>query len=124
MLWNSIPENIKQSSSTSELKRYLSISDTTVSPYYYTGKRKEQITHCRLRLEMSNLNYDLKKRHLTADPACTCGHPYETAEQYLLYCPKYTVIRKGTISILHNSHTNIDSSRKNLTSKTQQATIF
>ena len=57
---------------------------------------------------MSNLDYDLKKRHLTADPACTCGHPYETAKHYLLYCPKYTVIRKGTISTLHNSHTNID----------------
>ena len=25
-----------------------------------------------------------------------------------LYCPKYTVIRKGTLSTLHNSHTNID----------------
>ena len=45
---------------------------------------------------MSNLKYDLKKRRLTADPACTCGYPYETAEHYLLYCPKYTVIRKGT----------------------------
>ena len=45
---------------------------------------------------MSHLNYDLKKRHLTADPACTYGYLYETAEHYLLYCPKYTVIRKGT----------------------------
>ena len=57
---------------------------------------------------MSNLNYDLKKRHPTADPACTCGYPYETAEHYLLYCPKNTVIRKGTMSTLHNSHTYID----------------
>ena len=57
---------------------------------------------------MSNLNYDPKKRHLTADQACTCGHPYETAEHYLLYCPKYTVICKGTISTLHYTHTNID----------------
>ena len=37
---------------------------------------------------MSNLNYDLKKHHLTADPACTCGYPYETAEHYLQY-PQY-----------------------------------
>ena len=84
------------------------ISDTTVPPYYYKGKRTEQIIYCRLRLEMSNLNYDLKKRHLTADPACTCGYLYDTAEHYLLYCPKYTVIGKGTIYTLHNSHTNID----------------
>ena len=55
-LWNSIPESIKQSTSISELKRYLSFSDTTAPPYNYKGKRKEQITHCRLRLEMSNLN--------------------------------------------------------------------
>ena len=33
-------------------------------------------------------------------------YPYETAEYYLLYCPKYAVIRKGTISTLHNSLTN------------------
>ena len=57
---------------------------------------------------MSNLNYDPKKRHLKADPACTCGHPYETAEHYSLNCLKHTNIRKGTISILQNSHTNID----------------
>ena len=112
MLWNSIPENRKHGTSISELKRYLSTSNTTVPPYYNKGKRKEQITHCRLRLEKSKLNYYLKKRHLTADPACTCGYLYETAEHYLLYCPKYTVIRKGTISTLHNSHTNIDTSRK------------
>ena len=57
---------------------------------------------------MSILNYDLKKCHLTADPACTSSHPYETAEHYLLYCPEHTVICKGTISTLHNSHTNTD----------------
>ena len=101
-LWNSIPENNKQSTSISELRRYLSFSDTTVPSYYYEGKRKEYIAHCRLRLEMSKLNYDLKTRHLTADTACTCGHPCETAEHYLLYCPKYTDIRKGTI-IIHPS---------------------
>ena len=109
MLWNSIPENIKQRICISELS---DICLFLIPPFplttIYKGKRKEQIIHCRLRLEMSNLNYDFKKRHLTADPACTCGHPYETAEQYLLYCPKYTVIRKGTISTLHNSHTNTD----------------
>ena len=75
MLWNSIPENIKQSTSFSELKQYLSISDTTVPPYYYKGKRKEQITHCRLGLKMNNLNYDVKKRHLATDPACTWRLP-------------------------------------------------
>ena len=81
------------------------------------GKWKEQITHCRLCLEMNNLNYDLKKHHLIADPACTCGYPYETAEHYLLYCP---VIRKGTISTLHNSHTNIETLLRGDSNRQQQ----
>ena len=74
-LWNSATENMKQSTSISEFKGYLSSSDTTVHTYYYKGNPKEQIIHCRLRFEMSNLNYDFKKRHLTADSACTCDHP-------------------------------------------------
>ena len=81
-LWNSIHENLKQSTCTSEPKRYLSVSNTVVPPYHPKGKRKEQIATRRLRLETSHLNYDLEKRHLIANPACICGHPCETAELF------------------------------------------
>ena len=50
------------------LKKYLSAKDTMVPTYYYFGFRKEQGKHCRLRLAISNLNYDLFRRHLLEDP--------------------------------------------------------
>ena len=40
------------------LKIYLSTNDTMVPIYYYFGSRKEQVKHCRLRLAISDLNYD------------------------------------------------------------------
>ena len=61
------------------------MNDDNVSKYYYLGKRTEQIIRCRLRLEMSDLNFDLSSRH----PSCACGHPFETAEHFLLFCPNY-----------------------------------
>ena len=70
--------NIQESSSASEFKRYLTMNDKNVpnyySNYYYLGKRTEQIIHCRLRIEMSDLNFDLFSRHLTDNPSCACGH--------------------------------------------------
>ena len=48
---------------------------------------------------MSNLNHDLKKRHLTTILAA------ELLKK-ILYCPKYTKNRTGTVSTLHNSHIN------------------
>ena len=88
-LWNELPEASQSSPSISQFKRFLSKSDPLVPVYYYYGKRQDQITHCMLRLQMSNLNSDLKKRHLTNDSSCSCGYPNETTEHYLLHCPFY-----------------------------------
>ena len=85
LLWNNLPVNIQERSSLSESKRYLSMNDNNVPNSYYLGKRTEQIIHCRLRLEMSDLNLDLFSRHLTDNPSSACGHPFETAEHFLLF---------------------------------------
>ena len=50
------------------------------------AKRIEQIVHCRLRLEMSDLYFGLFNRYLTDNPSRACGHPLEIAG-HLLYCP-------------------------------------
>ena len=39
--------------------------------YYYFGTRKEQVKHCRLRLAISDLNYDLFRHHLLEEPMCS-----------------------------------------------------
>ena len=36
--------------------------------YYYFGSRKEQVKHCRLRLAISDLNYDLFRTPLVRRP--------------------------------------------------------
>ena len=50
---------IQESSSLSEFKCYLTVNDNNVPNYYYLGKRTEQIIHCRLCLEKSDLNFNL-----------------------------------------------------------------
>ena len=85
----------------------MTINDNIVPKYYYLGKRSEQITHGRLRLEMSDLNFDLFSRHFTYNPSCACGHPVETAEHFLLFCPNYQNERINTISHLEDNYIDI-----------------
>ena len=107
LLWNNLPVNIQESSSLSEFKRYLTNNDTKVPSYYYSGQRMEQIIHCRLRLQMSDLNFDLFNRHLTENQSCACGHPFETAEHFLLLCPNYHDIRKDTLMQIEDNYLDI-----------------
>ena len=100
-LWNNLPDDIKAIDSISRFKRFLSLCDSTVPPYYYIGSRQDQVNHCRLRLGMSNINYDLYSRHLIDDPKCACGYPREDAEHYLLYCTKFHQERTNTILTLN-----------------------
>ena len=100
-LWNSLPDPVKTIDSIGQFKRYLSVADVTVPPYYYVGSRQNQINHCRLRLGMSNINGDLYNRHLQDNPQCACGHATEDAEHYLLHCRNYAVTRANTISTLN-----------------------
>ena len=107
-LWNELPDFLKTTASLSEFKHSLSSEDSTVPKYYYIGQRLEQLTHCRLRLGMSNLNNDLVNRHLREDRSCACGSPVETAEHYLLACHNFSNIRRTTISTLLPGRTDID----------------
>ena len=99
-LWNSLPQNVTSTSSLSQFKKLISVSDTIVPKYYYFGERKEQVIHCRLRMNMSDLKHDLFNRHLSNNSACACGSSAETAEHYLLSCPLYDGIRATTIHTL------------------------
>ena len=76
--------------------------------YYYFGTRKEQVKHCRLRLAVSDLNYDLFRSHLLGDRICSCGYTAETSEHFLLYCPLCNSIRNKTIYKLDENERNIN----------------
>ena len=100
VIWNSLPNSVKNCSSLSALKRCLSAEDPVIPPYFYSGSRKEQVIHCQLRNNMSDLKSDLFIRHLIDDPTCTCGAGQETAEHYLLSCALFNDFRVDTINSL------------------------
>ena len=99
---NDLPDFIKSSSSIAQFKRHLSENDVTVPPFYFATNRKAEIIHCKLRLEISDLNSDLYKRHLTDDMSCLCGSPLENARHYLVECPLFDQIRPTTINLIPN----------------------
>ena len=70
--------------------------------------RKEKVKHCRLRLPISDLNYDLFRRHLLEDPICSWGYTAETSEHFLLHCPLYNSIKNKTINKLDVNEININ----------------
>ena len=115
-LWNALDDNMKTLTSIGAFKRNLSRNDIIIPPYFFIGDRKPHIFQCRLRLNMSDLNYDLVNRHLSEDNSCSCGHPREDATHFLLACPKFMNERKTTIDILpplakqvkHLLHGNLD----------------
>ena len=99
-LWNDLPDSIKCITSIGAFKRYLAQNDQVVPPYYYIGDRFPNTIHCRLRLKMSDLNFDLYNRHLTENQSCTCNADIEDTKHYLLQCPIYKKERETTIHIL------------------------
>ena len=108
-LWNTLPLHLQNTQSLGEFKHFLNLSTTKVPSYYYYGDRAEQAIHCRLRLQMSDLNNDLFSRHLSDNPMCSCGLDRESAEHYLLYCSTYNNLRANTIHSLPDHSINITS---------------
>ena len=67
----------------------------------------ERNKYCRLLLGISDLNYDLFRRHLLEDPILSCGYTAETPEHFILHCPLYNSIRNKTINKLDENEINI-----------------
>lgn len=100
--WNALPDNIKSSDSLAEFKRHLRSNDANVPLYYYSENRIAEIIHCKIRLEISDLNSDLFKRHLRENKYCSCGHPDENALHFFYNCPLFDHARRNTINTIHN----------------------
>ena len=71
--WNNFPVAAKESDSVNSFKRFLNQNKTPVLKYYYTGSRKAQILHTRLRTNCSSLNMDLFLKNISDSPLCHCG---------------------------------------------------
>ena len=95
--WNSIPLDTRNSGSIETFKRKLNRDVTYVPKYYFTGNRKLQVLHSRLRTNCSSLNHDLFQRNINDSPLCQCGG-IENAEHFFFSCPFYNIQRVALIN--------------------------
>ena len=71
--WNELTNDVRQSDSLRSFKCNINRERTTVPKHFYSGTRKTQILHTRLRTNCSSLNNDLYSKNLTDSPLCRCG---------------------------------------------------
>ena len=87
--WNNLPVAAKESDSVNSFKRFLNQNKTPVPKYYYTGSRKAQILHTRLRTNCSSLNMDLFLKNISDSPLCRCG-TLENAQHFFFPLPIFS----------------------------------
>ena len=97
--WNNLPLDVRTSESLYNFKRRLNDRYRVVPKYHYSGNRKLQILHTRLRTGCSSLNHDLFTKHITDTPLCRCGE-IENADQYFLSFLLYQNQRVDLINII------------------------
>ena len=90
--WNKLPLETRSRDSVNTFKRSLDRGATVVPKYYYSGNRKFQILHTRLRTNCSSLNNDLFLKNILESPLCHCGN-VEKTEHYFMHCQIYQAQR-------------------------------
>ena len=90
--WNSLPCADRNVETIDSFKRHLNQHRATVPKYFYTGNRKSQILHIRLRLGCSSLNYELFLKNIVESPLCSCGD-VENTEHFFFRCTLYRAQR-------------------------------
>ena len=124
--WNSLPSEVRQLESLNSFKHFLNKDKVPVPKYYYTGKRKVQILHTRLRTRCSSLNLDLFIKNVSDSPMCTCGS-IEDTQHFFFHCTNFTQQRVELItevSTYINPSLNILLYGDQTLSFEQNATIF
>ena len=100
--WNNLNDRTKLANSLSQFKRMLAYNDVTTPKIYYADNRQLEIIHCKIRLEISDLNNHLYKRHLRDDSTCECGFQIENSKHFFFDCPLHLQARRQSISTIPN----------------------
>ena len=103
--WNDLNDSTKQAFSLAQFKRLLSLNDVKVPQLYYSVNRFTEIIHCKIRLEISDLNNHLYQRHLRENSICDCGFQIENAQHFFFDCPLHQQARRQSILSIPNFYT-------------------
>ena len=88
--WNKLPNDIRTNTSLKAFKFLFKNNFTPPAcPLYLYGARLEQMSHTRIRLNFSNLNYHLFNHGLSNSPNCEHCNVPETPIHYFMECTKY-----------------------------------
>ena len=105
-LWNALPEQVKCSESFTSFKNKLKKSALEKAKYaklFNFGNRKENIIHCQLRNESSNLQAHLHSQFLSNSDLCNnCNNSCEDNFHFFSVCPTYNEQRLVLYSALES----------------------
>ena len=104
--WNNLPAEVRQLDSLDTFKQFLSRERERVPKYFYSGNRRGQLLHTRIRTNCSNLNNDLFLKHIIDSPLCLCGN-IENATHYFFVCPLYVHQRTTLLNSISQYHNNL-----------------
>ena len=90
--WNALSHTVRSATTLSSFKNYLNVGRSFTPSYYYSGNRKAQILHVRLRTKCSGLNEDLFSKGVVDSAICDCGM-IESSHHYFFVCSRYQRIR-------------------------------
>ena len=107
--WNVLPPELKNANSLETFKRLLNMDKLRTPAHFYTGDRKSQVLHTRLRTKCSALNADLFSKGIVESALCQCGM-IEDTYHFFFKCPLYQHLRYelvNTVSALCELNLNI-----------------
>ncbi len=99
--WNDLPNHIRVIGNVDTFKNMLKREYLQPpNPLYHYGKRPSQMSHTRIRVKFSNLNFHLFNYNLVTDPNCSHCQVPETPHHYFFVCTKYTQARSHMLDII------------------------
>lgn len=104
--WNNLPVIIRNSPTISSFKTFLNKDRKYTPTYFYTGSRKLQVLHTRLRTNCSALNHHLFLKNISLTPLCNCGQ-IETTQHFFFECCAYDAVRRTLLLNLQDFSINL-----------------
>jgi hypothetical protein len=105
--WNNLPTEVRNLPTLSSFKNFLTRNKKRTPKYYYSGNRKLQVLHTRLRTKCSSLNYHLFLRNISPSPLCECGQ-VESNYHFFFECYRYNLYRNELFINIQAFDINLD----------------
>ena len=102
-LHNKLHNRLKSLANIRSFKRELcKINAISKNKLYYFGNRRLQIITAQIRMNFSDLNFDLFRKHCIDNAMCSCNQAIETGYHYFFECKLFEQERHILFSVLYD----------------------